>query len=203
VPTNTAPASPRQRPGGRSARVRAAVLQAALDELVAAGRAELTVEGVARRAGVNKRTIYRRWGNLDALLVDVMAERAREMVPVSDTGSLREDLRQLATAAVAVASAPPIQAIARAALAEIPRNRQIAEASRRFWAERIALDSQIVARAISRGEIAPQTDPRLVLESLLGPLHLRLLIEGSPPDTSMIDGVVELIVRAISGRPPR
>ncbi|MFC7589155.1 TetR/AcrR family transcriptional regulator [Nonomuraea antimicrobica] len=50
------------RPGGRTARVRAAVLEATQDELVERGFHELTMDQVAARAGVGKTTVYRRWG---------------------------------------------------------------------------------------------------------------------------------------------
>jgi AcrR family transcriptional regulator len=55
--------SVRHQPGsvGRGPKVRAAVLAATLEELAAVGYAALTVDDVARRAGVHKTTIYRRW----------------------------------------------------------------------------------------------------------------------------------------------
>ncbi|HTU08287.1 MAG TPA: helix-turn-helix domain-containing protein, partial [Trebonia sp.] len=61
------------RPGGRTARTRAAVLRAAIEELNDSGYSEASVERVAQRAGVAKTTIYRRWGSLDGLLADMMA----------------------------------------------------------------------------------------------------------------------------------
>src|SRR5215204_176225 len=60
------------RPGGRTARTRAAVLDATVAELAEHGHAALTVEAVAARAGVNKTTLYRRWGGKDGLLADAV-----------------------------------------------------------------------------------------------------------------------------------
>ena len=88
------------RTGGRSARVRDAILTAAFGELVDNGYAALSVEAVASRAGVNKTTIYRRWPTLDDLLVDALMEWSRDAFPSRDTGSIETDLlalgRQLA-----------------------------------------------------------------------------------------------------------
>jgi AcrR family transcriptional regulator len=70
------------RPGGRTARTRAAVLQAVIDELTENGYADTTVERVAARAGIAKTTIYRRWRSLDRLLADLMAEHAEHEIPV-------------------------------------------------------------------------------------------------------------------------
>ncbi len=191
----------KRRPGGRSARVRSAVLAATLEELVAAGYSELSLEGVARRAGVNKTTLYRRWGTREELILDVMRERATQAVPVPDTGSVREDLLALARAAVANASSPIVEAVIRAVIAALPSNAVFAEASRRFWSERMTLDGEIVKRAITRGELPAGTDPRLVIEAVLGPLHLRFLIGGESPEESVIEQVVDLVLAGVMRTP--
>jgi AcrR family transcriptional regulator len=56
-------------------------------------RASVTVPMIAARAGVTPSTIYRRWGDLSALLADVALERLRPDTEPADTGSLRGDLR--------------------------------------------------------------------------------------------------------------
>src|SRR5271168_5422754 len=86
----------RRRTGGRSARVVAAVHDA-VNELVGQGNPrQVTVAEIAERAGVNPTSIYRRWGTLEALVLDVEAAR---LPPIPDTGNLRGDL--LAYAATA------------------------------------------------------------------------------------------------------
>src|SRR2546421_3031759 len=105
-----------RRPGGRTARVRAAVLAATLDDLVEHGYAQLSLDGVARRAGVHKTTVYRRWGSKEALVLELMRERAAQEVPIPDTGTLRGDLVELARTAAGLAAVPAIEAIVRAAI---------------------------------------------------------------------------------------
>jgi AcrR family transcriptional regulator len=80
------------RTGGRSERVREAVLEAAFGELIDVGYAALSVESIAVRAGVNKTTIYRRWPTLEDLLVDALTAWSRDAIPVPDTGSIESDL---------------------------------------------------------------------------------------------------------------
>ena len=92
---------PRRRPGGRSARVRAAALEATLAELAESGYPELTLARVASRAGVNKTTLYRRWGTREALVLDAMLELAGEGVKIPDTGSLHGDLLAIARGSAA------------------------------------------------------------------------------------------------------
>lgn len=169
-----------------------------LEELAAVGYPELSLERVARRAGVNKTTLYRRWGTREALVLEVMLERARQVVPVPDTGSLREDLMQLARAAVANASTPGVQAVMRAVISQAPYEPAVAEVSRQFWDERMSLDGVIVERAITRGDVPPDTDPRQVIEAILGPLHMRLLISGTPAEPAEIERVVDLVVAGVT-----
>jgi AcrR family transcriptional regulator len=178
--------------------VRNAVLAAVVEELAANGIASLSLDAVARRADVHKTTIYRRWGSREALILEALREQARSSVPVPDTGDLREDLTRLAAQAVrnAVGNAP----ILRASISELPHNPAVARVTRQFWQERLALDGEIVQRAIARGEIPPDTDARSVIEAVLGPLHLRFLITGRPADRRDIVRTVDLVVNGLQAR---
>ena len=189
-----------RRPGGRSARVRAAALAATLAELAESGYAALSLESVARRAGVHKTTLYRRWGTREELVLEAMFDRAGQHISVPDTGSLRQDLFELARTAAANAATPEVAAMARAVVAQAPHDSRLADANRRFWDERLAVDGVIVERAIERGEIAAGTDARQVIESLLGPIHLRLLLTGEPIDDAFLEGVVDVVVHGVARR---
>ncbi len=81
------------RPGGRTARVRTAVLRAAGDVLAEQGVDRLDLSDVARRAGVGKTTVYRRWGSVTALVADLLVDMAEQSLPREETGSLLGDLR--------------------------------------------------------------------------------------------------------------
>ena len=81
------------RPGGRSARVQESVHNATRELLEAHERSSVTVPMIAARAGVTPSTIYRRWGDLSALLADVALERMRPDSEPANTGSLRGDLQ--------------------------------------------------------------------------------------------------------------
>lgn len=86
------------RPGRpRSEQAERAIIEAALDLLAEVGIAGMSVEQVAARAGVGKATIYRRWPNKDALIVDAAAT-LKPPVPEVPGESLRDDLLALAEA---------------------------------------------------------------------------------------------------------
>jgi AcrR family transcriptional regulator len=189
-----------RRPGGRSARVKAAAIAATLTELAESGYSALSLESVARRAGVHKTTLYRRWGTREDLVLEAMLERAGEHISVPNTGSLRKDLFELARTAAANAASPEVAAMARAVVAQMPHDGRLAASNHRFWDERLAVDGVIVEQAIERGEVAPDTQPRQVIESVLGPIHLRLLLTGEPINDAFLSGIVNVVVDGIARR---
>jgi AcrR family transcriptional regulator len=83
----------RIRIGGRSARIQDAVHQAVKKLGAKTSRDHLTVQQIAAEAGVTPSTIYRRWGDLPALLADVAVERLRPISDPEDTGAVASDLR--------------------------------------------------------------------------------------------------------------
>jgi AcrR family transcriptional regulator len=192
------PMALRRRPGGRSARVRAAAIAATLAELAENGYSALSLESVARRAGVHKTTLYRRWGTREDLVLEAMLDRAGEHISVPNTGSLRKDLFELVQTAAANAASPEVAAMARAVVAQMPHDSRLAAANRRYWDERLALDGMIVEQAIERGEVAPDTQPHQVIESVLGPIHLRLLLTGEPVSPEFLKAIVDVVVDGIA-----
>ena len=164
-------------------------------ELAESGYAELTLARVAARAGVNKTTLYRRWGTREALVLDAMLELAGEGVRIPDTGSLHGDLLAIARGSAATASSPQGRAVVRAVVAAGAHDAVLAAASHEFWTERLALDGLVVERAVARGELPPDTDPRTVIEAVLGPIYFRLLVLGEQPDPAFVERLVGLIAR--------
>src|SRR5437667_2131141 len=80
----------------RSGRTEKAILRAASELVASSGLADMTIEGVAARAGVGKASIYRRWPSKGALAFDATLDEYLAAQPTRDTGSLEGDL--LATA---------------------------------------------------------------------------------------------------------
>src|SRR5687767_1030898 len=88
------------RPGGRSAKVRKKVLGAFVDLVAETGYETVSIDGVAKAAGVHRSTIHRRWPTLDALLVDaIMSSGVWGWTRPEKTGSLRNDLVETARSA--------------------------------------------------------------------------------------------------------
>jgi AcrR family transcriptional regulator len=163
------------------------VLGATVEVLAGEGYEHLSVESVAARAGVHKTTVYRRWPTKADLVADAVRERAQQLVPVPDTGTLAGDLRALARSIAGNIGSDVGTRMARTLIAAAVVSDEIAATQREFWAERFALTGAIVERAIARGELPPRTDARFVLETLIGPLYVRLLLTGEPIDAKFAD----------------
>ncbi|WP_181784854.1 TetR/AcrR family transcriptional regulator, partial [Pseudonocardia pini] len=110
---SSSPTTTGTRPGGRSARVRAAVHRA-VGELLAEQGEALTLPVVATRAGVHPTTLYRRWGSVGELLADVASSRFSGDVVVPDTGALRTDLERWAADVATDVADPDVLARMRA-----------------------------------------------------------------------------------------
>jgi len=183
-----------RRPGGRSARVRAAVLAATLEEVAERG-GRFSVEGVASRAGVHKTTVYRRWPTRGALLLEALLERSSVEVPMPDTGTVEGDVRALMHAIVVNLQSQLASGVVRA-LVDEPDDRELRAAALAFWRERFSLVAGVITRGVERGELTRDTDPDLLIELLIGPLYLRLLVTLEPLTEAYANRVVEMVLRA-------
>ena len=163
------PVKPLPRPGGRSARVQAAVHQAARELIAEAGRDALTVPAIAARAGVTPSTIYRRWGDLPELLADVALGRLRGETPPADTGSLAGDVLAWAEQFMEEMSSPVGLAMMRDVVAGGSRS----DATSQCAALVAAQIDLIRERALARGETAPPVEA--VMDGVVAPIIYRAL----------------------------
>ncbi|HEX9352758.1 MAG TPA: TetR/AcrR family transcriptional regulator [Streptosporangiaceae bacterium] len=175
------------RPGGRTARTRAAVLGALVAELIEHGYAGASVERVAVRAGIAKTTVYRRWGGINGLLADLMSGYAAQEIAVPDEGDLGSDLRVLAAAVVTALSDPAIGAAFASVVAAAVRDPAAREVLSKFVAARAATMSIVVQRAADRGEIPPGTDAAAVIQTVTAQLYYRLFVTGEPLGPAVAD----------------
>jgi AcrR family transcriptional regulator len=184
------------RTGGRSARVREAVLSAVLHELNVNGYAALSVEAVASRAGVNKTTIYRRWPTLDDLLVDALTTWSEDAIPGSDTGSIETDLLALGRTLADQLNGGVGRQIAAVVLTAGLRSPQLREATRRYFDQQAVRATPVVTQAIERGELPANTDTNTLLTTFRAPLFYRMVTTGDPIDEDLITHAARVTLAA-------
>lgn len=190
------------RTGGRSARVRSAVLNAALKELLERGYSGVRFERIADMAGVHKTTVYRRWPTRESLVADLLAAQARFAIPVPDSGNVRDDLLQLARAVTRQIRSPAGGGLVRVLLAESDRHPEIRAIAAQFWSTRFELVGAIVQRAVERRELPPRTDTGQILEALASPLFMRTFLLFAPINEAYLMRHVDLLLAAARTQPP-
>jgi len=180
------------RPGGRSGRVRDAVLAAAREELLDGGWEAFSHRATARRAGVDPATVYRRWPTRPRLAVDALLELADDAVPVPDTGVLAADLDLFLRSVQAVLSdARLLQFFHALSVASGSDDDDLREMVGAFWRRRFEQAGAMITRGIDRGELPTAVDSHEIIERLVAPLYFRALISGEPLDESLIRGSIE------------
>lgn len=179
------------------------VILAATRELLAAGSyAELSMEGVATRAKVGKKTVYRRWSSKAPLVADAVLDAygRGSSFEVPNTGDLRADLRCWLVEHAEFIADPASAALVRALIA--------AAAASTFDSQ--ALDQQLsvpqhaglLARlrlAADDGQLQADADIDAVANALIGTLLLRLLsrTRATRPLTTEFDGLLDAILGGI------
>lgn len=168
------------RPGGRTARVRAAVMDATQDALVEHGFHGLTMDQVAARAGVGKTTVYRRWGSRAGLVTDLMNELATQSMPHADTGDIEGDLMANALSVLRAINDGRLGATFQAMIAAATSDEQAARALRVFYERRIGEWAGTVDLAVKRGELPQGTDGGELIRAVSAPLYYRLVVTREP-----------------------
>ncbi|WP_307626054.1 TetR/AcrR family transcriptional regulator [Streptomyces turgidiscabies] len=181
----TAPARTRRRAPAGAAVLREdvteAIRAAVFEELAAVGYARTSIEGVARRAGVGKTAVYRRWRSKLHLVLDLVSAIAVQGLPAPDTGTLEGDLRMLYELTSRALRHPVASQIIPDLQAEAARNPEIADAMQKALREgQEGVASGIVAAAEQRGEVRSGIDPDLALDLISGPLYWRSVVIRSP-----------------------
>lgn len=178
--------------------VTTAIETAFFEELAAVGYGRLSVDAVARRAGVGKAAIYRRWRSKQALAADLIAKVAVTAIDVPDTGSLRGDIREYLRNGREALTHRLARTIIPDLIAEAIRDPQYgALLSDLIGEPRRGRGSHIFQRAIERGEIAPDADIDLALDVLAGTLYWRQSVLQATAEDDYLDRLTEAVLAVV------
>ncbi|CQR63748.1 TetR/AcrR family transcriptional regulator [Streptomyces leeuwenhoekii] len=174
-----------------------AIRAAVFEELAAVGYARMSIEGIARRAGVGKTAVYRRWRSKLHLVLDIVSALAVQGLPAPDTGALESDLRLLYEVTSRALRHPVASQILPDLQAEAARSPEIAEAVKKALREgQEGVASQILVTAERRGELRPGVDREMALDLISGPLYWRSVVIRSP---KLPKGYLATLARATTG----
>ena len=177
-----------------------AVLGAVLDILDKEGYRALTIEGVARHAGVGKQTIYRWWKSKPELVLEAYANHSASKLPMPDKGDVTADLASFFSGAckrLNDISGPTMRGLMADAVydpgfLEILRDVLIAK-------RRDAL-MQVLKRGVARGQLRADADLVVMTDMLLGAVWYRLLVQHAKLDSRFAK---QLVNDCLNGFAPR
>jgi len=180
----------------RNPRTQQRILNAAADLVLEQGFKALTIDAIAGRAGVGRMTIYRRWPNKAAIVMDAFFARMDPNTLFRPDKPYIESIR-LNMRAMAKAYRGKDGALIRTLLGEAQFDPELAVAIREKWVmprRRIAIP--YVEQGIRNGFLRPDIDPNVMIDLLYAPFYFQLLIGTATLSDAYIDKIFD---HAIAG----
>lgn len=185
----------------RDGRLHRAILDATRELLTTGSYAELSMESVAARAQVGKKTVYRRWSSKAPLVAEAVLEAygGSGSFPVAETGDLRADLRGWLDEHAEFLAKPPNAALVRALVAAAAaRPGDGEDLYRQLSAPQLAGLTTRLCKAVDAGELRADADVDAVAIAIVGTMLFRALT--SPSDgTGGFDGLVDALLDGVTG----
>lgn len=179
-----------------------AVLKATKDLLGEVGYQRLAFEGIARRAGVSKATIYRWWPNKAALVIEALSGEV-PLPAIDETGDLEADLRAAVRLTIDLVSAMPTCLILPALLADVIEDPTGTGAFAELIEPRRASVVNLLERARLAGRLPPDTDTSLMVDIYSGTVVYLAAVNRIAPDEAVVEQLVSLLLHGRLPVPPK
>lgn len=202
IPCERSARSRAQRAVGRprDERIDDEVVAAVLEVLRTGGYRAVTIEGIARRVGRARTSLYRRWPSKQRLVAYAVLNALGER-PAANGAALRDDL-EAAVRTLLNAFAGPLGSALAGLVADMAQDATLADTIRReVLAARRQSMREAFLRARARGEVRQDLDVELVLDMLTGPFYYRTLFGHAPVTRRMTREVVDYVLRVVSVAP--
>ena len=185
----------------RSPESEEAILSATLQLLKEKPLRELTIEAIARKAGVGKMTIYKWWPNKAYVALDAFRKTIGKLIVAPDTGDTERDLAELLRSSMSTYTSPTGRIFSQF-LAECQADPEFAALFReRFLKPRREAIREILNRAVKRGEIDQKLDQETIIDLIFGPMIFRLLTGHGPLNKTEANAMISILLRGIGCRP--
>ncbi len=175
----------------RSEQLHQAILKAALDLVLEVGFRAVSIEGIAAKTGVGKTTIYRRWPNKAAVIMEAFIAQLGPASRFPEDERAVERLRlQMQTTAKAFRGR--VGALVKALLAEAQFDPELAKAFRENWTlPRRKLVFEVLEEATQQGGLRKDLDIEAAIDAFYAPIYYRLQMGTGPISEAYVDKVYE------------
>lgn len=186
----------------RDARLNHAILTATRELLTTGSYTELSMESVATRAGVGKKTLYRRWSSKALLVAEAVLEAygGSGSFPVAETGDVRADLQSWLDEHADFLAEPPNAALVRALIAAAAaRPADGADLYRQLSAPQLAGLTTRLRNAVEAGELRANADVDAVATAIVGTMLFHALTQVGDGAGRRFDGLVDALLNGVAG----
>nr|MDJ0639949.1 TetR/AcrR family transcriptional regulator [Paracoccaceae bacterium] len=167
--------------------------KAARELLLETGYQRLTMEGVARRSGASKATVYRWWPTKGLLVLEAAADEIA-IGSVPDTGNTEIDLRIAIEQLIETFLRPLASVVIFAAITTVEADPGMAAAFRDQYVYPWRMTAaQAIERGIERGDVK-STDTQFVLDVIVGTVFQRTLVMKEPMTEGLAEGLLGLML---------
>lgn len=182
--------APQGRP--RDPQIHEAILAATRELLIEVGYAKLSFELVAKRAGVTRPTIYRRWSSKMHLVHEAVFPR--EAPSKLDVGDFAESCRAAVQRLVDMHRRPEVRATMPGLIADLYGDAQLrSDVIDKLESQVREQFAALVDRAIERGEARDDIDSDLMLDAIIGGLFYRMIARDLDSD-DLVEEYTRLIL---------
>ncbi|MET0862800.1 MAG: TetR/AcrR family transcriptional regulator [Nakamurella sp.] len=185
-------------PARRNEQSRRAILVAAISLISELGYDHVSIEAIAKRAGVGKQTIYRWWPSKGAVALEALNDSLASVVDFPDSGDIVEDLRTQMKGVTQLLGSNEVGPVYQGILAAAQCDPAISRAHLEDIIEpaNIAFHERL-DRAQERGELRTDFDRQAMIDMLYGAIYYRLLLHTRPLDPAQIDAVLDIAFRGL------
>lgn len=191
--------SAQRSPGrARSEDSRAAILNAALKLLETQSLQQISIEAIAREAGVGKTTIYRWWPSKATVVIEAFVMNHVSRVTAPKDMQPVEALVQIMQLLIKEYNGWEGR-IVKQVLGEGQSDPDVLREFReRFWNDRRALTQELVNEACRRGALRDDFSPEFILELMFAPIYFRLLLQTAPLNKEFAESYCDNIIRLMA-----
>jgi AcrR family transcriptional regulator len=166
----------------------------ALQQVFDVGFRAVSVESIAAKAGVGKTTIYRRWPNKAAVVMDAFLQEIGPVIEYPRTPMATESIR-LQMRALARAFRGKFGALIKAILGEAQFDPELAEAFRDRWIRpRRQLARVTFEQGILNEELRPDLDIDTAIDALYGGIYYRVQTGSGPLSEAYVDELFDHVM---------
>lgn len=193
------PEAVRGRP--RDPRTDSAIMAATRTLLIEVGYDQVSMESIARAAGVSRPTIYRRWPSKAHVVFDAAFGTDSGTTVLPRSGDFHTDLRDFIRGAVAFWREPVIEAATMGILAERRRDSELHIRTQQLLDDRIRAELAGLVRAgAEQGVVRADVDTDTLFNVLVGTTFYGALVDGRDDTDRLVDELCSLVMQGAQAR---